>query len=369
VRRLLLVTPDYPPQVGGIQRLAHALAQHLTGFERGVVTLAQPGAAAWDHGQPGPDVVRAARAGMPHRAQVAVLNARAVAAGLRFRPDVLLNGHIVTSPAAAALSRGLDIPFVQYVYSEEMALQPAVTRFALRQAARVVAISRHTARMALDLGADPERLYVIPPGVDLPGEPRLEPAERPTILTLATIDRRYKGHDVMLRAMPLVRARVPGARWIVAGDGRHRSALETMARAQRLDDAVAFCGRVSDEERERLFRAAWVFTMPSRLSEPERGGEGFGIVYAEAGAHGLPVVAGKAGGAVDAVVPGETGLLVDPLDHVELADALATLLGDRNRAAVMGQAGARRARDLAWPVIAHRVSGVLNDAAMEGTGR
>jgi phosphatidylinositol alpha-1,6-mannosyltransferase len=369
VRRLLLVTPDYPPQVGGIQRLAHALAQHLTGFERRVVTLAQTGAATWDRRQVGPEVVRAARVRMPHRAQVAVLNGRALAAGMRFRPDVILNGHIVTSPAAALLSRGLAIPFVQYLYSEEMALQPAVTRFALREAARVIAISRHTARMALDMGADPERLCVIPPGVDLPAEPRPEPAEQPTILTLATLDRRYKGHDVMLRAMPLVRARVPGARWIVAGDGRHRTALETMARAQRLDDAVVFRGRVSDEERDRLFRAAWVFTMPSRLSEAERGGEGFGIVYAEAGAHGLPVVAGNAGGAVDAVVAEETGLLVDPLDHVELADALATLLGDRARAAAMGAAGARRARELAWATVADRVSGVLADAVMEGAGR
>jgi glycosyltransferase involved in cell wall biosynthesis len=81
------------------------------------------------------------------------------------------------------------------------------------------------------------------------------------------------------------------------------------------------------------------------------------------------VVGGKAGGAVDAVVPGETGLLVDPLDHVELADALTTLLDDRDRAAAMGQAGARRARDLAWSTIAESVSGVLTEAAVEDARR
>jgi phosphatidylinositol alpha-1,6-mannosyltransferase len=367
MRKLLVVSPDYPPEVGGIQRLVHALGQHLTSFERRVVTLAQPRAAAWDRGRAGPDVVRVARLPMPHRSRIAVLNGRAFAAGMRFRPGVVLNGHIVTSPAAAALRRTLGIPFVQYLYSEEMALQPAVTRFALRHATRVIAISRHTATMAMDMGVDSRRLYVIPPGVDLPSEPRLEPDEHPTILTLATLDRRYKGHDVVLRAMPLVRARVTGARWIVAGEGRHRAALETMARTHGLDDAVVFRGRVSDGERDRLFRTSWVFTMPSRLSEPHRGGEGFGIVYAEAGAHGLPVVAGNTGGALDAVVHGETGLLVDPLDHVELADALASLLDDRARAAKMGQAGSRLAAELAWPTVAERVSGVLTEAAMEGT--
>jgi phosphatidylinositol alpha-1,6-mannosyltransferase len=368
VRRLLVVSPDYPPQVGGIQRLVHALAQHVTRFERRVVTLAQPGAAAWDRAQPGPEVVRAARLPIPYRARVAVLNARALAAGLRFRPHVVLNGHIVTSPMAAALRHGLGIPFVQYLHSEEMALHPAITRFALREAAAVIAVSGHTARMALHMGVDPQRLFVIPPGVDLPSERRREPAEQPTILTLATLDRRYKGHDVMLRAMPLVRARVAGARWIVAGDGRYRARLETMTRAHGLDDAVVFRGRVSDEERDRLFRTAWVFTMPSRLSEDEHGGEGFGIVYTEAGAHGLPVVAGNVGGALDAVVPGETGLLVDPLDHVELADAVATLLEDRARAASMGEAGARLAGRLAWRNVADRVSHVLTKAAMEGAG-
>ena len=95
--------------------------------------------------------------------------------------------------------------------------------------------------------------------------------------------------------------------------------------------------------------------MPSRVPAGGFGGEGFGIVYLEADAHGCPSVAGNVGGAVDAVVDGETGLLVDPEDHVMSADALDRLLRDEPRRRAMGAAGAERAAEFAWPLIAARV--------------
>ena len=88
-------------------------------------------------------------------------------------------------------------------------------------------------------------------------------------------------------------------------------------------------------------------------------GEGFGIVYLEADAYGKPVVAGNVGGALDSVVDGETGLLVDPSDHVAVAEALTRLLLDRDLAAQLGGAGARRAQEFAWPLICERVGDVL----------
>jgi phosphatidylinositol alpha-1,6-mannosyltransferase len=101
--------------------------------------------------------------------------------------------------------------------------------------------------------------------------------------------------------------------------------------------------------------------MPSRLPGGGFAGEGFGIVFLEAGLHQLPVVAGDVGGARDAVIHGETGLLVDPTDHVAVAGALTELLTDPERAARLGRAGAARARDHAWPLVATRVREVLED--------
>jgi phosphatidyl-myo-inositol dimannoside synthase len=172
---------------------------------------------------------------------------------------------------------------------------------------------------------------------------------------------RYKGHDVMVRAMSLVAARVPGAQWIVIGDGPLRAAIAELARSSRLDEGVVrFLGAVDDEERDAWLDRAHVFAMPSRMPAGGYAGEGFGIVYLEANAHGCPAVAGGVGGAVDAVVDGETGLLVDAESHIDVGNALVTLLKDDNRRRAMGEAGARRAEEFAWPRISEKVATLVS---------
>jgi glycosyltransferase involved in cell wall biosynthesis len=99
--------------------------------------------------------------------------------------------------------------------------------------------------------------------------------------------------------------------------------------------------------------------MPSRLRPGGSGGEGFGIVYLEAGAHGLPCVGGNVAGALDAVVDGETGELVDPRDHLAVAEAVSGLLLDSERARRMGEAAARHAAELAWPAVGERVEQLM----------
>jgi phosphatidylinositol alpha-1,6-mannosyltransferase len=181
-------------------------------------------------------------------------------------------------------------------------------------------------------------------------------------LTVARLQDRYKGHDVLIRALASVRAKVPGVEWIVIGDGPLRPGLELLARSCGVADSVRFLGAVSDEQREQWLRRADLLAMPSRLPGAGLAGEGFGIVYLEAGAYRKPVVAGNVAGAVDAVTDGENGLLVDPTDPLAVAGAIARLLLDPELARRLGGAGALRAQSLAWPVIAERVEAVLLEA-------
>jgi phosphatidylinositol alpha-1,6-mannosyltransferase len=154
---------------------------------------------------------------------------------------------------------------------------------------------------------------------------------------------------------------VPEVQWVVIGDGPLRAGLEHLAAAHGVADCVRFLGAVSDEERNTWLRRTNLLAMPSRLPAGDFAGEGFGIVYLEAGAYGKPVLAGNVAGAVDAVADGETGLLVDPADHIAVANAIARLLLDGALARRLGEAGAQRARDFAWPVICRRVQAVLNE--------
>jgi phosphatidyl-myo-inositol dimannoside synthase len=360
--RALLVTPDFPPAFGGIQRLMHQLAVHLERFETRVVALGGEGAAAFDRGE----ALSIVRAGghelIGHPGAIAALNARALVEALRFRPHVVLSGHIYTSPAALAIKRVLWAPYVQYLYGREVIIRPRLTRAGLRGAAAVIAVSSYTRRLALEHGATVERVHRIPPGIDLADGPSLRRSETPTVVTIGRLEQRYKGHDVLIRALPLVRSRVSDARLVVIGNGPMQPVYESLARSLRLDGGVEFVGALDDAGRDGALDRANVFAMTSRLPL-DHGGEGFGIVYLEAAAHGLPAVAGNVAGAVDAVVHGETGLLVDPSDHVAVADALTTLLTSPETAERLGRAGAERAREFAWPKIARRVEDVLLEVA------
>ena len=288
-----------------------------------------------------------------------MLNAAALRHALKFRPDVTLSAHIVTSPAAVAIRRALGARIVQYFYAEEIGAKPKLAAFAARQANEVVAISSYTAGLITATGVVPASMRLISPGVDVPSDSTPLVADRPTLLTISRIAERYKGHDVLVRALPLVRANVPAVEWIVIGDGGLRPGVEQLAHSYGVADSCRFLGSVSDQQRNSWLRRADLLAMPSRLPSGGLAGEGFGIVYLEAGAYGKPVLAGDVGGALDAVADGENGVLVDPTDPVAVADAIAGLLLDRELAGRLGRAGEERAQRFAWPVIVGRVEAVL----------
>lgn len=353
--RVLLVTPDYPPAAGGIQNLLAGLVRHAREVEYDVLTMRAAGAPGTE--PPG----RARYVGTlpgPRIATVAHLAASAARLARRGHYDAVVSGHVVVGPGVAASG----LPWMQYVYAKELPHRPALTREVLRRAHRVVSISEHSRRLAVDHGAPPSRTVIIPPGVDLPDHTTApgRTTDGTTVVTVHRLDDEHKGTDVLIRAMSLVRARVPGARLRIVGDGRLRGALEALVDELGARDAVTFLGRVDDAQRDRELAGADVFSMLSRVP-PGRGGEGFGIVFAEAAAHGLPVVAGDAGGARDAVDRDRTGLLVDPASVTAAADALVALLSDPDRRARMGTAGRSWSERFAWRHVTSRFEEVLRE--------
>jgi phosphatidylinositol alpha-1,6-mannosyltransferase len=345
----------------------HRIAEHAADLQLRIITCDQHGGRRFD-AEAGLDVRRVGPKNA-WRASVAALNLVAPPEARRFRPELVLSGHIVTSPAAYTIARTLGVPFAQYLYSDEIRHRPRLTSFAVRRAKATLAISAHTADLARRAGAPAKALFRAPVGVDLPAEVVRRPAERPTFVTVARLEQRYKGHDVLIRALPLIRERVPDVEWIVAGDGSLRRELEQLVSDTGVQDSVRFLGRVSDEQRDALLDSAHVFSMPSREPPGGSGGEGFGIACLEASAHGIPVVAGKAGGVPDAVIDGQTGVLVDdPGDPQAVGDAIAELLLDPERTEALGRAGVEFARSLAWPLVVRRIEEILFSVAQPTDG-
>jgi phosphatidyl-myo-inositol dimannoside synthase len=354
---LLILTPDYPPDHGGIQLMSQRLAEGIERFRVRVVALERPGAERFDRDRR--VSMRRVKAGRAGAVRVGLLNVGAFGEGLRLRPDVTLAMHIVLAPALTAIGRGLGSDTAMIFHAEEITARPRLAAFAAREAGVSIAVSSYTAGLIAATGASPKRLCLISPGVDIPREVAPLPEERPVFVTVARLEERYKGHDVMIAALPLVLAKVPDAQWVVIGEGSLRPALEQQARDHGVAHAIRFLGAVSDEERDEWLARARLLAMPSRLPAGGLAGEGFGIAYLEAGAFAKPVLAGDVGGARDSVIDGETGLRVDPRDPLAVAEAITTLLLDSELAGRLGEAGARRARELTWPVFVARVEQAL----------
>ncbi|MFM8944602.1 MAG: glycosyltransferase family 4 protein, partial [Actinomycetota bacterium] len=171
-----------------------------------------------------------------------------------------------------------------------------------------------------------------------------------------------KGQDVLIRAMPAIRRRVPDAQLLIVGDGPHRPTLEGLA-SSAPRGSVHFAGAVSEADLPRHYAAGDVFAMPcrSRLAGFEI--EGWGSVCIEAAACARPVVVGDSGGAREALVDGETGTLVRGSDVAAVADAVADLLADPERARSMGKAGRARVESyFTWGRVAAQLAGWLREA-------
>jgi D-inositol-3-phosphate glycosyltransferase len=226
------------------------------------------------------------------------------------------------------------------------------------EADRLIANTDTEAQQLVEFyGADPDRIDVIPPGVDTqvfrPGSKELARAALgldPDELVMAFAGRiqPLKAPDVLLRAAAVLRARHRNRRFRVlivggaSGTGRiapHR--LAELAAELGLGDVVDFLPPMPPTELSRVFQAADLVAVPSY-------NESFGLVALEAQASGTPVVAAAVGGLPVAVDDGVSGLLVPGHEPVRWADALASVLLDPARRAALSAGAPGQAARFSW---------------------
>jgi len=376
--RILIVTNDFPPHIGGVDQYVAQIARRLTDHEVTIFTSTANGCAEFDRTFAHPVVRWPARVLLPTPAVRRGL--RDLAA--RFRADVVLFGAAMPlGLLGRSLLRHLDIPYVTCTHGLEIAATRvpggrALLRRIFRRAAAVTAVSRWTANILKPLVPPGTPVELLPAGVDVV---RFRPDVRadvvlarhgidtgPVITCVSRLVAR-KGQDQVIRALSRISAEFPGARLLVVGRGPDEGRLRSLAREWGVAGRVVFAGAVSDDELPQYFRAGDVFAAPCRHRLLGLDVEALGAVYLQAAGVARPSVAGRVGGVADAVEDGETGLLVDGTNLGQVEDALLALLRNPDRARAMGDRGAARVHgDFAWEQITARLVGLLQRAVAVG---
>ena len=256
------------------------------------------------------------------------------------------HAHSVGLIAAALTGR----PFV---VSRRVAHRPkdnigSWVKYRSRFVTRIVAISRAVKDVLVEFGVDPARVEVVYSGTDpskyRPGLDRDRvrreldvPDGAPLVAKIANFYPGWKGHDVFLAAARLVLDRAPDARFLLVGKSTDSEVMRAAVDAAGLAGRVIMAGYRSD--------IPDVLAAIDVLANSPRAREGLSVAILETLAAGRPVVATRVGGIPEIVRDGETGLLVPPEDPAALAEAVLTLIADRDLAARLGAAGARLVRE------------------------
>jgi glycogen(starch) synthase len=201
----------------------------------------------------------------------------------------------------------------------------------------------HRRNMAIELGVSPDRIRVIPLGVEVYPDwvrPPRAPGP-PTVVYLGRLEHR-KGTVELLQAIPEVLRAVPEARFVLIGSDRpHCPGGRTHAQYLEQDfpadvrRQVTLAGRLPQLEVGRWLQTADLFVAPSRY-------ESFGLIFLEAMRWATPVIGTTAGGIPEVVEDEQSGVLVPPESPQALSAAIARLLNDPARRASLGAAGRRR---------------------------
>ncbi len=266
----------------------------------------------------------------------------------QLRPDIVHahDPHAVAM-AALALSMSTQLAKPPLVASRRVDFHlrgNSLSRWKYRQVDCFICASGAIRQMLVADGVPDARAVVVHEGVDL-GHIEAAPAAAlheelwlphgaPIVGNVAALVP-HKGQRHLIEAARQVLPQVPDVRFVIAGDGELRPALERQIREHRLEKHVVLAGFRPDVL--SLHKAFDIFVMSSVT-------EGLGTSLIDAMACGKPIVATSVGGIPEVVVDGETGFLVAPRDHEAMARAITALLKDEALRRRMGEAGRTRAR-------------------------
>jgi phosphatidyl-myo-inositol dimannoside synthase len=383
-RNVLLVAGVFPPGVGGMQNYYYNLCRH-SGHHVTVFASDYHNAAEFDSKQP----FKIIRRPFLVDEKVHALHTLRMIPQIRRvikeeAIDITIYGYILYGVIGLMLSLlrgkkyGVSVHGMDVLKLTRFFLLRWLVKAILVRSDVVMVNSVYMKKMMIDLGVKPGRIEVVYPGVEEIYDRTGKDAElvqrhvlqgKYVLMTLGRLVQR-KGFDMVVRAMPAIRKRIPDAVYLIVGGGPEREQLEKLVKEHGVEDCVIFAGRAADEELPKYYNLCDVFVMPSRYIPSEGDVEGFGIVYMEASRSHKPVIGGNSGGVVEAVLDGETGIIVDPSSPDSVAEAVIRLYENPELAEKLADNGYHRAKhQFHYKTITRGFDAFLSDVGGDGEKR
>ena len=374
-RKILLVTNDLGPRVGGIETFILGLLDQLDGSQIVIYTASQRDSELFDKQlsmRTGVKIIR-------DKSSILIpspwVNRRVCAAMREYQSEIIWFGAAMPLAwMSALLKRNGAKRIIAITHGHEVwwAKLPPF-RYAFARSTRSIDVLTYLGeftRQAIAKIVHPNcRMDQIAPGIPVghfyPAkrsenlQDELELRGRQVLLSVGRLVHR-KGQDKLLQALPEILLKHPDVVLLIVGVGPRQKKLDLLVKRYQLSDYVRFVGRVKYDRLPQYFRLADLFVMPSRSRFFGLEVEGLGIVYLEASASGIAVLAGKSGGAPDAVQNGRTGLIVDGRKVQQIASVVSQLLDNPQRLIQLGAAGrAWTEESWDWPIWGERFKTAL----------
>lgn len=346
--RVAIVSPEFPPDIGGVETYAWEYAHELArrNHEVTVFTVRHPEGEIASTDVRIEPLLRLSRSAdrkvfASFRADVwHPLNAGyAWIANERPGGLVTVHGNDFLRPYVPLLEPDLhDVPFV-WRWSDAVSgryrhlwnrLSAGTVRRSLGDARHIIANSHYTERVLVEqIPRCRGRTSVgfVGVGAHFFGVVRQPAADGvPRLLTVSRLSEARKNVDRVLQSLARLKNR-HAFRYTIVGDGHDRPRLQRLADDLGVADRVRFTGFIGVEELMHIYAHSDLMVLASSINPGSH--EGFGIVYLEAAASGVPSLAARLAGAAEAIDEGRSGMYVDEPTVDALADALGTFLGGR----------------------------------------
>jgi glycosyltransferase involved in cell wall biosynthesis len=330
--KTLILASEFPPQPGGIGNHAYNLAKGLqdNGFEVHLVcdTRSQNGEEEREFDKNlAFEVIRISRKKI---ILFSYLKRIKSAFSLASKNKIVICSGKFSLWLGALLSLFFKKEFIAIIHGSEVRLPNKLLRkltdISLNRFNKVIAVSNYTKSLVSHLGL--KNIEVVPNGFEMDLNVRVQRKKDPVpvLITVGNLTQRKGQHNV-IKALPMLLKKYPDLKYNMVGIPTNKKKLEKLALDLKVENAVVFSGKVSEDEKIELLQLADIFVM---LSESTQTGdvEGFGIAILEANALGIPAIGALGCGIEDAIKDGVSGKLIDNNDSKQFAEALEEILNN-----------------------------------------